>query len=477
MSGSTCEADSADAVRGVVHAGWYGDWYLADPGIQNSQQQALNACGRITGLRLIGYFDPGEMGDYLVLTDDQGRIRANAWSLPKAARSETADAADASKAAWFGYTSKGSLHTQMTQFPAIAGMVAIIGNTPGTFTSSIYLTEKELCNIFAGKITKWNQLVQKDGTKFASNLPITLVGRSDGSGTTFGFTNYMNWVCSDSALGGQTLHSAAVSLPLATNFNVTSTFSPSFFPGGAIPAGATVVTASGNPGVVSTVDATDGSIGYAEVANITNLLYYGSHYGSSVTMAAVAAKDTVELRPADGVATPRNADKYLFGDDHPALFDVPETFVDKDGASYSAVFIDRALQGNDATHLRPVGTPTALTSTQVPNANCVFLMHPGAYATTAYKTAGVPTSGYKRYPIVAVSYLFGNYDGNGANTADVTTLLSSPYETTLRRHNGGPVTRIGSDTGYSFFTAIKGEPLAGGAKIQLGPTRVSKCIN
>ncbi len=68
------------------------------------------------------------------------------------------------------------------QFPAVGGTIAIAYNKPGC---SLKLTQKQLVDIFQGEIKDWKQL------KCASG-PINVIHRSDGSGTTYAFTNSLN---------------------------------------------------------------------------------------------------------------------------------------------------------------------------------------------------------------------------------------------------------------------------------------------
>jgi phosphate transport system substrate-binding protein len=129
----------------------------------------------------------------------------------------------------------------LTQFPAVMGGVVLVVNINGVEIGKLKLDGKTLANIYLGKITKWNDpaivAMNKD-----INLPdedITVVHRSDGSGTTFIFTNYLSKVSGDwkSAVGEGT----AVSWKVGT--------------GG-----------KGNEGVASYVQRIKNSIGYVEYA-------------------------------------------------------------------------------------------------------------------------------------------------------------------------------------------------------------------
>lgn len=85
------------------------------------------------------------------------------------------------------------LKSPVLHFPTVLGAVVITYNIPGV-TKAIRLTGPIVADIFAGKITKWN-----DGQITALNkglkLPasdILVVHRSDGSGTTYIFSDYLS---------------------------------------------------------------------------------------------------------------------------------------------------------------------------------------------------------------------------------------------------------------------------------------------
>ena len=76
-----------------------------------------------------------------------------------------------------------------------AGAVVITYNIPGV-TASLNLTGKDLADIYLGKITKWNSAEIKATNKNVNlpDMPIVVVHRSDGSGTSFIFTDYLTKV-------------------------------------------------------------------------------------------------------------------------------------------------------------------------------------------------------------------------------------------------------------------------------------------
>jgi len=84
----------------------------------------------------------------------------------------------------------------LVQFPTVMGGVVPVVNIKGIKPGEMKLTGKVLADIYLGKISKWNDPAIADLNK-GIKLPdseITTVNRSDGSGTTFIFTNYLSKV-------------------------------------------------------------------------------------------------------------------------------------------------------------------------------------------------------------------------------------------------------------------------------------------
>lgn len=82
---------------------------------------------------------------------------------------------------------------QLLQFPAIIGGTVPVVNLPEITAGQLKLSGEVLADIFLGKIKKWNDPAIAKLNQGA-NLPdkaIIVVHRSDGSGTTFGWTNYL----------------------------------------------------------------------------------------------------------------------------------------------------------------------------------------------------------------------------------------------------------------------------------------------
>jgi phosphate transport system substrate-binding protein len=70
----------------------------------------------------------------------------------------------------------------VVQIPMVGGTIAVAYNKPGC---TLKLTQKQVVDIFLGTIKDWKQLGCAAG-------PVRVVHRSDGSGTTFAFTNSLD---------------------------------------------------------------------------------------------------------------------------------------------------------------------------------------------------------------------------------------------------------------------------------------------
>jgi len=127
------------------------------------------------------------------------------------------------------------------QFPSVIGGIVPVINVEGIETGKLELSGKVLADIFQGKITKWNDpaiVALNKGLKLPESN-ITVVHRSDGSGTSFNFTNYLAKVSPDWKNGPG--EGSAVQWPVG-------------------------VGGKGNEGVAAYVKQIKGSIGYVEFA-------------------------------------------------------------------------------------------------------------------------------------------------------------------------------------------------------------------
>src|SRR5574341_472255 len=129
----------------------------------------------------------------------------------------------------------------LIQFPAIMGGVVPVYNIKGIAAGQIRLTGGVLAQIYLGKVARWNDatIAKVNPGVNLPNQAISVLHRSDGSGTTFLFTDYLSKVSAEwkSKVGANT----AVE-----------------WPGG--------IGAKGNEGVANNVAQTKGSIGYVEYA-------------------------------------------------------------------------------------------------------------------------------------------------------------------------------------------------------------------
>ena len=79
------------------------------------------------------------------------------------------------------------------QFPSVSGGIVPVVNIPGLAQGKIRFTGPILADIFLGKLTNWNDpvIAAVNPGVTLPNLRITVVHRSDGSGTTFNWVNYL----------------------------------------------------------------------------------------------------------------------------------------------------------------------------------------------------------------------------------------------------------------------------------------------
>ena len=85
------------------------------------------------------------------------------------------------------------------QFPSVSGGIVPVVNIPGLEMGKIRFTGPILADIFLGKVTNWNDpvIAAVNPGVTLPDLRITVVHRSDGSGTTFNWVNYLSKVSVD----------------------------------------------------------------------------------------------------------------------------------------------------------------------------------------------------------------------------------------------------------------------------------------
>lgn len=94
-------------------------------------------------------------------------------------------------------TSEKLAKNNLLQFPAVIGGVVLVVNVPGIKAGELKLDSDAVCGIYLGEIKAWNDTRIRSLNPKAS-LPasdITVVHRSDGSGTTAIFTDYLSGIC------------------------------------------------------------------------------------------------------------------------------------------------------------------------------------------------------------------------------------------------------------------------------------------
>lgn len=129
----------------------------------------------------------------------------------------------------------------LQQFPTVIGGVVPVMNLPGLKPGEVKITGQILADIYRGIRKNWNDPVIASfnrGVKLP-NLPITVVHRSDGSGTTFLFTSYLSMEAPHWASGPGA--NVSVDWPVG-------------------------IGGKGNDGVAAFVSKTPGAIGYVEYA-------------------------------------------------------------------------------------------------------------------------------------------------------------------------------------------------------------------
>ncbi len=134
--------------------------------------------------------------------------------------------------------------------PMVVGAVVVTYNLPGN--PEVRFTPDVVADIFLGKITRWDdqRLAAVNSSARLPKLPISVVHRSDGSGTTSVFTDYLSKVSED--WKGKVGKGTSVSWPAG-------------------------VGGKGNEGVAGLVKQLPGSIGYVElIYALQNSLPYGN---------------------------------------------------------------------------------------------------------------------------------------------------------------------------------------------------------
>lgn len=143
------------------------------------------------------------------------------------------------------YTNSHAAPLEPVELPSIFGSIAIIyhDNALGSTGRRIALTDAQIANIYTGATRTFGQLLGTSDT-----TAIHPVYRSDGSGTSFNFSNHLATLFPTVFNGNQTFTLADPRLPTSTS-----------------------IGAKGNGGIIAAVNATNGAIGYVETGYLANL--------------------------------------------------------------------------------------------------------------------------------------------------------------------------------------------------------------
>lgn len=152
------------------------------------------------------------------------------------------------------------------QVPMTGGLVVFAYNLSGV--DNLQLSREDYCGIVSGDITSWDDpaIVEANPDAELPSEPINFVHRSDGSGTTFLFTNHIQAACPGWSAGA----AKTVDWPVG-------------------------VGAKGNEGIAAQIQQTDGSIGYVEYA-------YANENGISMASLENNAGNYIEPSPEAGAA-------------------------------------------------------------------------------------------------------------------------------------------------------------------------------
>jgi len=176
---------------------------------------------------------------------------------------------------------KAKRGTDVLHIPTVLGAVVATYNLPNV-GADLKLSPEALAGIFLGEITRWNdpKIAKHNPEKNLPNKPIIVIHRSDGSGTTYIFVDYLSKVSETwrTKVGRGT----SVNWPLGL--------------GG-----------KGNEGVAGLVKQTEGSIGYVELAYaVKNNLHYamiqnkaGKFIKPSLESVTAAARNEARSMPSD----------------------------------------------------------------------------------------------------------------------------------------------------------------------------------
>jgi len=313
-----------------------------------------------------------------------------------------------------------------TQFPAVASAIAIAFNledNTGAQVNSweVNFSDTQLCEIFSGLVTNWADVNLASAFTLPAGhvilpTPINVIYRSDGSGGTFGLSNHLSAICPQISTPSFGTYFQSHFFQTSQNFAGAGGMVSGFFPvsGGnqTLPTG--WVGFSGDASEASTIESTANSIGYVSMPY------------------ALAMNPILPFADVDGLSPTSN-----FGI---SLAIRPSNLV-----------FNEVLSTTNAAN----GQPVLEAISNPPSTQCIALIPPSEYAVASTGGAGGTTTMLPpgTYPIVTVSYLLGNAQGNApADLVSTRDLVDAPYNSTITRN----VTTIGLQTGTAYLIAGKG---------------------
>ncbi|WP_144152934.1 substrate-binding domain-containing protein [Paraburkholderia sp. BCC1885] len=317
--------------------------------------------------------------------------------------------------------------------PIVNGPTPTSTTTPQTTPlqpHSIALNDDDLCGIYSGKLTNWNEVTDPDtislsnpvGTKYTASIPIEVVYRSDNSGTTELLTRHLSQVCHTAAftrvVQGAGGPGTTATVSLLANSNVSFTDGQAFtanFGGTNPPLPTSFIGASGSGGVQSAllaVPTTKSGIGYLSPDWTNTFLATSSPSASAQLAVASLRNDLFEVTAPLGTTT----------------VDIAPTNTQ----------VDNAL----ATASPPSGSAAADPTNWVPTDPTTT-----AYQELANPSVGYPVSGSSQ---IIVSQCYANPSVTSAVTSFLTDHYTNSEFISVVRNNG-------FDIPTAFVTAIQGD--------------------
>lgn len=167
---------------------------------------------------------------------------------------------------------------EVIELPLYISPIAVIYNLPGVDAEHVNMTQQTIAGIFAGEITNWNDaaIAESNPDVELPDMPIIPVNRSDDSGTTENFTEYLSAVAPD-----VWTYEAAGTWPIEGTQSGAQT-----------------------SGVLEVINGAEGTIGYADASRAGELGTVAVGVGEEfVPFSPEAAAQIIDVSPAAADAT------------------------------------------------------------------------------------------------------------------------------------------------------------------------------